>query len=135
MRKYEAVFILDPRKVEGNGEAFSASIEETLKANGGTLERVKCLDKKVFAYPIKKQKAGIYWDYVVTMGPDAVAKLKDFYRLNQTVLRLAIFLYEDGQDDDVFQPKENRDKLFKDEAFTEGFDHDEHPYGSYRDDN
>ena len=37
MRKYEAVFILDPRKVEGNGGAFDTTIQETLKANGVTI--------------------------------------------------------------------------------------------------
>ena len=135
MRKYEAVFILDPRKVEGNGEAFSASIEDVFKSNGATIERTMCLDKKTFARPIKKHKVGIYWDYVATMGPETVAVLKDYYRLNQTVLRLVFFLYEDGQDKDVFEKSENREKLFKDDAFTEGFDHDDRPYGGYRDDN
>lgn len=135
MRKYEAVFILDPRKVEGNGEAFDTSIQETLKANGATIERVKNLGSKVFAYPIKKQKTGFYWDYVVTMSPEAVAKIKDFYRLNQAVLRLVFFLFEDGQDDDVFAPSENRSKLFSDDAFGDGFDRDERPYsgGGFRD--
>lgn len=135
MRKYEAVFILDPRKVEGNGEAFSATIEETFKSKGATIERVKCLDKKTFAHPIKKHKVGIYWDYVATLSPEMVAEIKEFYRLNQTVLRLVFFLYEDGQDDDVFNPTENREKLFRDEAFSEGFDRDDRPYGGYRDEN
>ncbi len=129
MRKYEAVFILDPRKVEGNGGAFDTTIQETLKANGATIERVKDLGSKVFAYPIKKQKTGLYWDYVVTMGPEAVAKVKDYYRLNPSVLRLVFFLFEDGQDDDVFSPSENRDKLFRDDTFGDGFDRDERPYG------
>jgi len=133
LRKYEAVFILDPRKVEGNGEAFDTSIQDKLKGLGANITRVKCLDKKVFTYPIKKRKAGIYWDYVAEMTPDCVAKLEDFYRLNQTVLRLACFLYEDGQDDDVFNPSENREKLLHDEAFAEGFDHEDRPYG-FRDD-
>jgi len=135
LRKYEAVFILDPRKVEGNGEAFDASIQEVLKGNNATIERVKCLGSKTFARQIKKHKVGIYWDYVLTASPDAIATLKDYYRLNQTVLRLVFFLYEDGQDDDVFNPTENRAKLFKEEAFTEGFDRDERPYGGYDDKN
>lgn len=122
MAKYEAVVILDPRKVEGNGEAFSATIEDQLKALGGEITRVKCLDKKVFARPIGKHKAGIYWDYVVEMGPQAVAQLEDKYRLNETVLRLCVFSYVDGQDDDVFRPREER--LFKEENFREDFDAD-----------
>ena len=128
LAKYEAVFILDPRKVEGNGEAFSAAIEEQIKALGGEITRVKCLDKRVFSHPIGKHKAGVYWDYVMEMEPSALEPLKDKYRLNQTVLRLAIFSYVEGQDDDVFKPREERS--FKEENFQDDmFDHDSHSYG------
>ena len=132
MGKYEAVFILDPSKVEGNGDAFSETIKEQLQALGGTVTREKCLDKKTFARPIGKHKAGIYWDYIVEMGPQAVAKLEDKYSLNPTVLRLAVFTYEDGQDDYLFDA--NRDtKFFKEEPFQDEFDRDDRPYRGSRD--
>ena len=99
MRKYEAVFILDPRKVEGDGEAFSDSIVENFKNNGGTVE--------------------------------PIAKIKDQYRLNQTVLRLVFFNFEDGQDDTFFNPPENRAKLFQEDFFGDSFDHDDRPYRGY----
>ena len=130
MAKYEAVFILDPRKVEGNGEAFGATIEEQLKALGAEITRVKCLDKKTFARPIGKHKVGIYWDYVVEMAPHCVAELEDKYRLNQTVLLLCVFNFVEGQDDDVFRPREER--LFKEENFQDAYDREERPY--HRDD-
>ena len=131
MRKYEAVFILDPRKVEGEGEAFSTSIEENFKSMGGTVERVKCLERKTFARPIGRHTMGIYWDYVVSLPPDAVAKIKDQYRLNQTVLRLVFFNFEDGQDDTFFNPPENRAKLFQEDFFGDSYDHDDRPYRGY----
>ncbi len=131
LAKYEAVFILDPRKVEGNGEAFSATIEEQIKTLGGEITRVKCLDKRVFSHPIGKHKAGVYWDYVMELSPSALAPLKDKYRLNSTVLRLAVFCYVDGQDDDVFKPRDER--MFKEENFQDDmFDHDDHSYRNYR---
>ena len=131
MRKYEAVFILDPRKVEGDGEGFSATVEEAFKELGGTVERVKCLERKTFARPIGRHTMGIYWDYVVSLPPQAVAELKDKYRLNQTVLRLVVFNFEDGQDDSFFNPPENRAKLFQEDFFGDSFDHDDRPYRSY----
>ena len=134
LAKYEAVFILDPRKVEGNGEAFSATIEEQIKALGGEITRVKCLDKRIFSHPIGKHKAGVYWDYVMELAPSTLVTLKDKYRLNSTVLRMAIFTYVDGQDDDVFKPRDER--LFKEENFQDDmFDHDDHPYRNYRNNN
>lgn len=131
MAKYEAVFIFDPAVVEGNGEAFGKTVEEQIQALGGTITRIKCLDKRQFARPIGKHKAGIYWDYIVEMDTQAVAVLKDKYRLNPTVLRLVVFTYEDGQDDDVFKPRDER--FFRDENFQDDFDRDERPYRSFRD--
>ena len=57
-----------------------------------------------------------------------MAELKDKYRLNQSVLRLVVFEYEDGQDDDVFNPREEHDKLIKEDNFQDAFDFDERPY-------
>jgi ribosomal protein S6 len=130
--KYEAVFILDPRKVEGDGNAFSETIKEQIQALGGTVTREKFLEKRQFARPIGKHKAGLYWDYIVEMGPQAVAQLENKYSLNATVLRLAVFKYEDGQDDYLFDA--NRDtKFFKEDAFQDEFDRDDRPYRSSRD--
>jgi ribosomal protein S6 len=131
LRKYEAVFIFDPQKVEGDGKAFSATIEAMFKEMGGTVERVKCLDRRTFARPIGRHTMGIYWDYVVSLPADAVAKVKDLYRLNQTVLRLVFFTYEDGQDDTFFNPSENRAKLFQEDFFGDSFDQEDRPYRSY----
>ncbi|MDD3695329.1 MAG: 30S ribosomal protein S6 [Lentisphaeria bacterium] len=127
--KYEAVFILDPRKVEGNGEEFSAGIVEQIQALGGKMRRVKCLDKRVFARPIGKHKTGVYWDFVAEMSPGSVEKLQDKYRLNKTVLRLAAFKFVEGQDDEVFKPREER--LFKEENFQDDM-FEERSYRNYR---
>jgi ribosomal protein S6 len=127
LTKYEIVFILDPRKIEGNGESFSQGIEAFLNEIGGKINRVKCLDKRAFARPIGKVKAGVYWDYVAELPESAVAQIHDRYRLNATILRLAIFLYTDGQDDDVFKPRDEHERLVREEGFQEGYDRDERP--------
>lgn len=128
MKKYEVVIILDPRVVEGNGDAFSDAFQASMKEMGGNVTRVKFFEQRTFAYPIKKRKTGIYWDYVVEAEGTFVAELKDKYRLNQSVLRLVVFEYEDGQDDDVFNPREEHDKLIKEDNFQDAFDFDERPY-------
>lgn len=130
MTKYEVVFILDPAKVEGNGEAFEATIQEQLKELGGEISRVKFLEKRTFARPMGKHKVGLYWDYVVAMGADVPVKLKEKYRLNQTVIRLEVFKYEDGQDDEVFKPRDAR--IFGEESFQDEYDNDNYRYRSAR---
>ncbi len=127
LTKYEAVFILDPRKIEGNGEVFSQGVETFLKEIGGNVTRVKCLERRAFARPIGKIKAGVYWDYVVELPESAVAQIHEKYRLNATVLRLVTLLYTDGQDDDVFKPRDEHDRLFREEGFQDSYDRDERP--------
>ena len=128
MKKYEVVIILDPRAVEGNGDAFSEAFQASMKELGGNVTRVKFFEQRTFAYPIKKRKTGIYWDYVVEAEGTFVAALKDKFRLNQSVLRLVVFDYVEGQDDDVFNPREEHDKLIKEDNFQDAFEFDERPY-------
>ena len=128
MKKYEVVVILDPQKVEGDGNAFSESIKSEMAAMGATLAREKFFNLRTFARPIKKHKAGLYWDYVVEAEGTFVAALKDKFRLNQTVLRLAVFDFVDGHDDDVFNPRPEHDSLIKEEDFQDAYEREERPF-------
>lgn len=122
MSKYELMFILDPEKVEGNGEAFDATIQAQIAELGGTVTRVKFFEKRVFARPIGKHKTGLYWDYVAELPASAPAAIEDKYRLNATVLRIGIFTFEDGQDDEVFKQRDNSalgTEAFQDELENE----------------
>lgn len=129
MSKYEVVFILDPTKVEGNGEDFDAAIQQQLKDLGGEISRVKFLEKRTFARPMGKHKVGLYWDYIVTFGAQAPRQLKEKYTLNNKVIRIAVFKYEDGQDDEAFKPRESR-KFFGEEAFQDDYDNYHYRSGS-----
>ena len=128
MKKYEVVVILDPQKVEGEGETFSDGMVNEMAAMGGKTVRTKALGLKTFARQIKKSKAGIYWDYVVEAEGEFVAAVKDKYRLNASVLRLVVFDFVDGQDDDVFNPRPEHDSLIKEESFQDVYDREERPY-------
>ncbi len=94
MKKYEAIIILDDRKVEANGATFVKSIEEVIAELGGSNLTSECMGRKQFAYPIKKKNAGTYWDLIFDMDEKGVAQLLNRYRLVQEVLRLVVFAYE-----------------------------------------
>lgn len=130
MSKYELMFILDPTKVEGNGEAFDAEIQAQLKELGAEITRVKFFEKRTFARPIGKHKAGLYWDYVAELPATAPAAIQDKYRLNATVLRIGIFHFEDGQDDEVFKPREANP--LGEESFQDEFDNDNYRFRGNR---
>lgn len=133
MKTYEVVVILDQDKVEAEGETFADGIAAQIATLGGTIKRTKNLGKKTFARAIKKKPAGIYWDFVVEAEGPFVAAIKDFYRLNATVLRLVVFDFvidKKGryQDEMVFNPTEGHNNLIKEENFQDAYDREERPF-------
>lgn len=94
MKKYEAVFILDIRKVEDEGKAFTEEFGKNLESWGGKLLEANAMGRKQFAREIKKRKAGIYWDYVFELDPLAVIKIRNQYRLDERMIRLLIINFE-----------------------------------------
>ena len=53
MKKYEAVFILDIRKADDEGNAFTKEFGELIESLGGKLESVTPMGRRQFTYEIK----------------------------------------------------------------------------------
>ena len=87
MKKYEAVFILDIRKVDDEGKAFSQDFGALVESLGGKMEAAVSLGRKQFTYDINKRKAGIYWDFLFELDSLKVIEIKNKYKLNEKVLR------------------------------------------------
>ena len=56
MKKYEAVFILDIRKTDDEGAAFSKEFGELVAALGGKMESTTPMGRRQFTYEINKRK-------------------------------------------------------------------------------
>jgi len=94
LKTYEAVFVLDERKFDDQGEAFSQDIVKRVKDLGGRLRDRVAMGRKQFARPVRKLNAGVYWDFVFDLEADKVTDLKETYRLNDAVLRSEVFLFD-----------------------------------------
>ena len=94
MKKYEAVFILDPRKVDDEGKAFADQFEKLINGWGGTMIENVAMGRKTFAREIKKRKAGYYFDFVFEVDPAKEATLRDEFRLDERVLRFLSIVYD-----------------------------------------
>ena len=94
MKKYEAVFILDIRKVEDEGKAFTEEFGKNLESWGGKLMEANPMGRKQFAREINKRKAGIYSDYVFELDPLKVIRIRNQYRLDERLIRLLIVNFE-----------------------------------------
>ncbi len=94
MNTYEAVVILDERKLEDGGEAFSNQIAKRLEDLGGKVLKLEPMGRRQFARPIGKHNAGTYFDYLFELEPAQVSVFKETYRLDDVVLRLQVFHYD-----------------------------------------
>lgn len=94
LKKYEAVFILDIRKVEDEGEAFSKELAEMIKGWGGEMLESVSMGRKQFAREIKKRKAGIYWNYIFNLDPENTDEIRKKFKLDERVLRQMVIIYD-----------------------------------------
>ncbi len=94
MSKYEAILILDDHVYEDGGDAFIDQIESTIQDLSGTITERKSLGRRQFARQMGKRSTGIYWDLIVELPPGKVADLKEKYRLDTSVLRLAVYTFD-----------------------------------------
>lgn len=92
MKKYEAVFILDVRKTDDEGVAFSKEFEALIESLGGKMEATNPMGRKQFSYEIKKRKAGIYFDFLFELDADKVIEIKEKYMLDERILRNMIVI-------------------------------------------
>lgn len=97
MNTYETVFILDNRKVDDRGEGFSRGVRQHIESLGGSVDHVESLGRKTFARPIGRHRAGVYWDFIMQLDPARVDGFRERYRLDNTVLRLEMFRYEEPE--------------------------------------
>jgi small subunit ribosomal protein S6 len=94
LKKYEAVFILDMRKVEDEGKAFSEEFAKNVQSWGGKVVESNPMGRRQFAREIRKRKAGIYWDYVIEIDPLKSGEVREKYRLDERVVRLLVINYD-----------------------------------------
>ena len=92
MKKYEAVFILDIRKADDEGKAFCAEFAQLIENLGGKLEATVPMGRRQFTYEINKRRAGIYFDFIFTLGADKVREIKETYKLDARILRNMIII-------------------------------------------
>ena len=92
MKKYEAVFILDIRKTDDEGAAFSKEFGELVAALGGKMESTTPMGRRQFTYEINKRKAGIYFDFVFELETSKVREIKEKYKLDERILRNMILV-------------------------------------------
>lgn len=93
MRTYDVMIIIDEKRFDDGGDAFSKDVDSYLQSLGAQVKERNAMGRRTFARPIGRATAGIYWEFVVDLDPAKVTALMDKYRLNPAVLRMQVLTY------------------------------------------
>lgn len=89
MKKYEGLFILNTAGKEEGLKDMIDKITAEVSSVGGKVETVQKMDKKNFTrIADKKHSSGFFVNVIFSAEPDAVAKLRTHFALNDDVFRV-----------------------------------------------
>lgn len=95
MRKYETVYILRPDLDEAAAEAAVAKVEETIKGNGGEVEKTDKWGIKKLAYEIQDYTEGSYVVVNFTGDNATVDALDYVYKVSDAIIRSIVIRVEE----------------------------------------
>jgi len=91
MKKYEAMFIVRPDLSEDEKKTlFNQLADEVTKSTGSVLQADVWSEKRKLYFVIKKYREGIYYLMNFNALPEAIAKIRHAYKLNENILRVLI---------------------------------------------
>jgi small subunit ribosomal protein S6 len=90
MRKYETVFILDPKLDEGQVKDEIGKVQDLISGLEGEVIGVEPAGKRKLTYEIKGNKEGYYTLITFKSEPSSIAEIERSYKLNENVLRHVI---------------------------------------------
>ena len=94
LKEYESIFILDNEGPEKGVDGFLKALKPFVEGLGGKIGDVNDMGQRQFAHPIKKKHTGHYLDIILTLPEEKVIDVKDKFRLDSSVLRVELFIYE-----------------------------------------
>ena len=95
MRTYETIYIIQPEAPDDEVETVIQAVESLVAADEGSVVRKEVWGKRRLAYKVKGFQEGIYVLMRIECGPAFPRKLEDFYKLNESVIRYLVVLFEE----------------------------------------
>ena len=89
MKKYDGLFIIDPAKEKAIDE-ITANIEKGIAKNSGKVNKKEKWSKQRLAYPVNKNREGIYYKLNFSADPSKINALNAGYKLDPNILRVMI---------------------------------------------
>jgi len=90
MKNYEGLFILKPDQENEEVANSYKKIQDNISKHQGQVQDAQEWGKKKLAYKIKKHGDGIFYLLRFTMDPAQLKPLTQDYKLDESILRVAI---------------------------------------------
>lgn len=89
MKKYEALFIIDPDKEKSLRE-ITDNITGGITKSNGKINKEENWGKQRLVHSIRKNREGIYYKLNFSIDPSQVSGLNKNFKLNANILRFMI---------------------------------------------
>ena len=87
MRRYEMISIFRPGLGEDEVNAIVETTRKIIESDQGTVISCARWGMKKLAYPIKKEKQGLYYFYEYAASPAAISEIGRKFRIDDNVLK------------------------------------------------
>ena len=84
---YECFFIFDANRYNRDPSGVAGKIAESVEKCGGEVLASRLWNEQKLAYPIRKQRKGVYWLTYVKLESTAGSQLEREFQLNDNILR------------------------------------------------
>ncbi len=90
---YEVTYIIKPTIDEEAADRIVSSVEEYIKAQGGTIQSTDKKGRRRLTFEVKKMKDGFYVTTVFTIKAPALIAIKRMMTISEDILRSLIVVY------------------------------------------
>lgn len=95
MRTYEALYIVQPNATDDEVQTIDAGVQRLITESGGSVVRSEIWGKRRLAYEVKRFQDGIFILVRFTCGPEAINKLKQYFKLTDDIIRELVVSYSE----------------------------------------
>ena len=87
---FEITLILRPEGTEEHVKQALARVEQVIRKEQGVITATESWGRRRLAFPLKKQREGVYYLLRVTAEPSAVDRFKRAFRLEDAIVRVMV---------------------------------------------
>ena len=107
MKKYEALFILNPEISDEEAQGIISRLKSIIEGQKGEVLKVEDWGKRRLAYKIQKHSKGHYFLMHFNGNSGLTSEIERFLRFNESVMRFIIV--KATKDSDVSPPEEHEE--------------------------